>query len=722
MRHTEQPNGDHADLLPGTASAGSLSAARVRAGLVALLALCVTGYNHLRYRSAISAAAQQDIETRTQRAVAEIDGIARKAMGEVDTITRGLSAGTIAPHDVARHFERALAANRDISGLVVAYRPHGYDPARRLHATLLARDGERLKTQQVEQLYDYTQPVHTWYAAAMAGSAGWAKPFFGEASGTRIVTYSAPFHRPGESNAGPLGVVALVLSLDRIRSLVESLDLGPGGFGALVSAEGIYLYHPNPDLVVESATLPGLARQQNDPDRLRLAEATARRESGILDHRSISTGLQSWLVYAPVPATGWSLHNTFLKEDIPYDPLRLRHELMQLLALGVLALCAAGALLLRADTGRTRPLWALSGFVAVVFTIAIGCIWALFLNLEADRTDSGLRVTERAALEKAMAEYRRESIAHHTEAPVYIPTGIYLESAQFVSASDLQITGFVWQKYRLGEHDGLARGFALGNAIQLEANENYRERREGIELVRWQFRATVRQQFDRSRYPLEVVRAAIRIFHKELNHNVVLVPDLPAYRLLNPSSLPGWAEGLQLPGWKVDASYFEFRKLHYDTDFGAGHSYAKGHLPSLYYTILLRRNVLDSALSHLTPLAIVAVVLFILTMLTSRDEKLVGFLQTGSGRVLNICTAIFFVIAFSHIEIRRRLATETLFYMEYFYFLIYFILLWVALNSVIFAKGVPIAVIQYRDNLLPRLFYWPFMMGVLLAITFWTFY
>ncbi len=128
MQHTEQPTGDHAGLLPGTAATGSSSAARVRAGLVALLvlallALCVTGYSHLRYRSAISAAAQQNIETRTQRAVAEIDGIARKAMDEVDTITRGLSAGTIAPHDAVRHFERALAANRDISGLVVAYRP-----------------------------------------------------------------------------------------------------------------------------------------------------------------------------------------------------------------------------------------------------------------------------------------------------------------------------------------------------------------------------------------------------------------------------------------------------------------------------------------------------------------------------------------------------------------------------------------------------------------------
>jgi hypothetical protein len=203
---------------------------------------------------------------------------------------------------------------------------------------------------------------------------------------------------------------------------------------------------------------------------------------------------------------------------------------------------------------------------------------------------------------------------------------------------------------------------------------------------------------------------------------VVLVPDLGAYRFANPASLPGLERGMVLPGWKISSSFFEFLKLRFDTNFGVDRSLAKEDFPSLLFCMVVRRNFVDAFLSNLTPLIIVAVLLFTLIMIASRDERLVGFLQAGTGRILSICAAMFFVIAFNHIDIRRRMASEEIFYLEYFYFLIYLSLLWVSVNSVLYATGASIRMIQYRENLISKLAYWPFLLGCLFAITLWVIY
>ena len=78
---------------------------------------------------------------------------------------------------------------------------------------------------------------------------------------------------------------------------------------------------------------------------------------------------------------------------------------------------------------------------------------------------------------------------------------------------------------------------------------------------------------------------------------------------------------------------------------------------------------------------------------------------------------MFFVIAFSHIDIRRKIAAEEVFYLEYFYLTIYLAILWVSINSVLFAMGARIRLIQYRDNLISKLLFWPGLLGLLFAVT-----
>ncbi len=49
-------------------------------------------------------------------------------------------------------------------------------------------------------------------------------------------------------------------------------------------------------------------------------------------------------------------------------------------------------------------------------------------------------------------------------------------------------------------------------------------------------------------------------------------------------------------------------------------------------------------------------------------------------------------------------------------------MLWIAVNSVLFAMGKHIWLIQYRDNLISKLLFWPVLLGLLFVISVVRFY
>ncbi len=659
----------------------------------------------------------------TDAATRSIDGLLRVAADQVQTVAARMSDGKLTKDSALEQMRKALETHDYFYGSTVTYKPFAFDPKRRLYSAYYVKRDGHAEYVQLDTVYDYTKPEYDWFGPALEGGPLWTQPYYDEAAHTYMVTYSAPFYGT-ESASGrrvPMGVVTVDITMDQIRRIIESLDLGPSGFGALVSGKGLYLYHPNSELVLSRKTLLQVATEQDDKDRLFLANRIGLHESGVIDHVSTTTGQTSWLIYAPVPSTGWSLQNTFIKDDLPWDMGRLRHQLIEITTVLLVFLSSTIALGLRAYTGQNSRLWALSVITAVLLLLAIGNLWRISLLYDSQGKSEGVRISDKATLGQVKNNYLRACAERHTEPPVYIPTGVFIESASFTTANDLSLTGYVWQKYTLGADDALTRGFAISDAVSLDVNENYRQKEGKYEVVRWYFTGTIREHIDHSKYPLEQEKIGLRFLHKDLNHNVVLVPDLDAYRFANPTSLPGVEKSLVLPGWRLTHSFFELRKTRYETNFGLERSLSKENFPSLYFNIVIKRVFVDAFISNLTPLIIVTILLFTLLMIAIKDERLVGFMQAGSGRVLNICVAMFFVIAFSHIDIRRKIAAEEVFYLEYFYFLIYLTMLWISVNSVLFAMGKNIKLIQYRDNLISKLLFWPVLLGLLYAISVVTF-
>ena len=158
------------------------------------------------------------------------------------------------------------------------------------------------------------------------------------------------------------------------------------------------------------------------------------------------------------------------------------------------------------------------------------------------------------------------------------------------------------------------------------------------------------------------------------------------------------------------------------TDFGLGAAASSESFPSLYFNIEVRKEFIDTFVSNLVPLIIVAVVIFLVLLIIEREEEQILLMRTGPGFNLSICGTLLFVAVFSHIGARQKIAANEIIYLEYFYVVMYFALLWVAIDSILYVRCPNFKFIQYEKNLLPNVLFWPVILGALWLVTLLTFY
>jgi hypothetical protein len=698
--------------------------------LATLAASLVLGVQFVRKALADESEKRAELQRITEEAAAQIDRIL-KPVGQATTdLAARLTRGEVDAANVEPALRAMVQSHEAFFGGTVAFRPYGRDPDTRLYAPYFTREAPASSPQptQLGDDYDYTQPapgaLTDWYVKPMAegGRDGWSPPYFDRALSKTLITHSAIF-----MSAGPApqknGVVTLDVSMDRLKQIIRDLRLGPGGFGALTTSEGVYLYHPDERLVRQRKTLEQVAQERHDPNRLALATAAAERRSGIMTHRSTTTGARSWLAYAPVPSTGWSLQITYVRNDVPRQVQEVRRQGIWIVVTLTGFLASLSLLLLRAHEGRTPRLWAGTAAVSLLLLTGIGTVWYLALNHHAPPGDNGqarafddrLEITDRTVLLLAQERFDRQRRERKQDGLTYLPTGLHIESMDLDSSNTVAVAGQIWQKVPLDAAAAGPRGLVFHGATDVRVTpiESRTDAADRFVVQRSSFQFKLRTQFDFSRYPLEIERIRIGIDPAERGRSQALVPDLDSYDILLASQKPGLEPGLQLRGWTIESTSFVLRPRSQNSRFGQHGSVDLEPFPELVFEIGLKRIFVDAFISNLTPLIVVAIVLFSLLLLPD---------SVGIKEILGFCVSLFFVVVFAHLSIRRSIASGQIFYLEYFFLVTYFALLLVPINAFRRALQVPYPLLEYRGGLLTKVLYWPLTLGIFFLITLLKFY
>jgi len=632
-----------------------------------------------------------------------------------------LVSGKIPGEKLPDRMKQTLNEFPEAFGFGIAYEPYAYKPDIKLFAPYFIRNGKDLEYRQIDKVYDYTSKEEQckWYYETLERKInGWLEPHKGRVSGTLLAEYTIPLYSPADkTRSKPLGVLFINYSLESLKKTMLSLQLGKSGYGFIISRKGKFLAHPRQEYVSEQKTISDVLGDLKETEKRKIYKAIENlknKEYGILEVKSETSGLTRIMFFQDIPSTGWSLVAVFLEHDIPVDRALLNHGIMWIIITSILFFGLLFSLIFRVFEGATPSLWKLSVVVSLLICIGIFVIW----NLDYDSQNSNDVKRVKLFDKTTLSDYLHENTSGNR---ISIPTGVFIQSLEFTSANNVTLTGYVWQKYRDDIPAEIERGIFFPESVDGSIDEAYQNKNETGVTIGWNFKTTLRQPFDYSRYPLDQKDVWLRIWPKTINRNVTLVPDFDSYEMMNPGSLPGIEKDIVLSGLNLRESYFSFVPRRFDTSFGI-EKYDGQTFPELYFTVMVDRNIIDPFISFLLPAIVVAGIIFSLFLIITEVKERVEKFAYNCAFILGAAAGLFFSVIIAHSQLRNFIQVNEIVYLEYFYIILYLMILLLAVNSFLFSLGSRFKFISFRDNLIPKVLYWPFVLTVLFLITVKTFY
>src|SRR5687768_1441012 len=156
-------------------------------------------------------------------------------------------------------------------------------------------------------------------------------------------------------------------------------------------------------------------------------------------------------------------------------------------------------------TRLTSVIWTIVLVVALLFT------WRVIVTAHRWEGYAGTIVTSPQELEAFISAHPDSFAAYD----YHVPTGIFLQSFEFLSTNNVEISGFVWQSYGPEIPDHVMRGVVLPEAMDeaYQAEEAWRvEGDDDTEQIGWYFSGTFRQNFDYRLYPFDRQDIWLRIW------------------------------------------------------------------------------------------------------------------------------------------------------------------------------------------------------------------
>ena len=704
--------------------------------VVSLLVSLFFSYQHYQTRQQTYSLQQKKIVDATTIASKQLDVMLSEVITTADSLAAIITA---MGHDkrtnltvLDTYLANTLAANHNFHGSSITFKPFAFHQNTRLFARYLSIQDQKHVFSQIENDYDYTATGRTmsdWFTKPMAAAEQgntdeikqWNGPYWDDAGHTTMMTYSTPFYADN-SKQQLIGLVTIDLSIAQIRQIILSMDLGISGYPTLTGNDSHFIHHPGK--ITEHTNGPQsfkqIAEHSKKPEYNHLVEEIKNKKAGILTDIINKEGDAAWIAYAPLPSTGWSLQSLFIIADIPVDMNQFRKQLYLLTACWVITLMLLlNVLLVNFRSVRLRVSIE-SAIVSIILFAGIAALW----NYEIIYPDDPDRNNSLTSLYEVNAEVERY-MAHQSKLnhkARFIPTGLEIETMGLNGDGALSLSGYLWLSYEhhqeeplLFDEQSIQFSQAQSNSFTLIQHKQIPPDLNGIahtyQLFR--FEAVVDSNNDQSDYPLEFEHISLTLNPVTTMGNIYFIPDLVAYHNKTPTAKPGLNSELAISGWDITSTYFSFTPDTKSSTLGLTSTSEDNHFPDLSFNIVIKRNFIDAFISNLTPLIVVAIVLFSITLLTY---------QMTIAEMFGIAVSMFFVVVFSHLSIRSTIAVGEIFYLEYFFLVIYLAILTVPINHFRVTLKIPSRLLDYHNGLYFKALYWPVMLLIFFIITFVQFY
>jgi len=277
------------------------------------------GYNYYRSRVIL----QDELESNARNLALSLVNKVETQLTAVTKVTEGLarSLETGSYTDQQQHvlLRKTVESNPEIYGSFIAFEPYASNAKQSLYAPYYYREKGKIAFSRLDESYidyPYPYPYWDWYQIPRElGKLEWSEPYFNEGAGNILIsTCSLPFYKESNGTKQLQGIVGSDVSLDALTELISSVKILKAGYAALLTRNGVILAHPMKDAIMNE-TFFSIAEARQDSYLRELGRKMIRGESGFVHYQSL-VGFTSWMYYAPIPSTGWTLAVVFPEAEL----------------------------------------------------------------------------------------------------------------------------------------------------------------------------------------------------------------------------------------------------------------------------------------------------------------------------------------------------------------------------------------------------------------------
>ncbi|MDR2727855.1 MAG: hypothetical protein LBB56_01895 [Chitinispirillales bacterium] len=340
-------------------------------------------------------------------------------------------------------------------------------------------------------------------------------------------------------------------------------------------------------------------------------------------------------------------------------------------------------------------------------------------------------VIDQRAVDFFVTRYQNRSDSLYGSQAKILPTGVMINSILFSKPNVVQANGFVWQKFLItGEQyprqfsrkylydtyrnkgvDFFGGQYSGSYGGSFELTDSLETTMEGYKavLMRWSFVVETEQVPSYGLYPFGIYNMSFTVKGKNRDDNTMLVPDMTAYGSMFPIDKPGIDNRLNITGWDILQSSYSYRFNRNSSNLGNVNS--QNRAPDIRLNLSIATKFMDILVSKLLSVMVIVTLLFVLVFIRDKDN----ILDTVLG-----CSGLFFALVLDHVNLRERVQSTDVMYLEFIYLTVYGFLLLTILSAIYLKKtGAPKAV---NLNLVMRNYFWSAFFGVMAAATMWRFY
>lgn len=633
--------------------------------------------------------ASKELNVNVEIFLKEIEGVAEE-------ITDQISTGIINRENLVKELEQTLTFEYEISSIGVLFSPYSYDKKLRLYSPYIIKSGNDTKQVSFDSFYDYTTQSTPWYEESIELDENWTRPFYDEISDRDYIYFTKTFTMPSENGDDSSGLIFIGVSLEDIRDKLSSLNIDYPGQPYLITNEGLFVVEPSD---IRSHNTDSLAEVQGS-------------KLDFLKTKDINTNEVVYKFFTPLKSNDWIIVFEIVENEILENHSSYRKKIINIIISLTILITALAFYFIRRITNNYEPIYLFWFFSTPLFALYIlGSIYICYLGLNyQDKSEKEQNaILNESILEDFKLDYIRESLNKKEEPPIFIPTGVFIESVDFNSTGTANIKGIIWQKYYKTIHDDVARNVSISNANDQNLTKFFEKSFGNYTLIEWDFNINISSDFDYRKYPFSEENMWIQLKHQEFDKNIVLVPDLGSYKLGSSRYLPGLDKNITIRNWEIKNSFFSYTFDSYNTNFGIDNFIGQSNFPEIYFNVIMGPNIINVFISNFLPILIALFLMF-------------AIFKTATGHyVIRPYATLFLALIFLQISLRNNLGANEIVYIEYYYFLTYFIMAGVSLNAILLQNS-KLAIVQYKSNLVPKLLFWPFTGLTILILNIIVFY